>query len=70
MEMPDFQRYPWNLNLITNGEDIVVFLTRKVFSSDIFYMYSIISKKNVKVNFPKKKKLQINQLFKESKKNI
>ena len=34
MAMPDLQWYPRNHNLIKNVEDIVVFLTRKVFNSD------------------------------------
>ena len=31
--MPDLQRYPYHPNLVQNVEDIVVFLTRKVFIS-------------------------------------
>ena len=31
--MPDLQRYPCHPNLVQNVEDIVVFLTRKVFIS-------------------------------------
>ena len=38
LAMPDLQRYPWNLYLISNVEDIVVFLGLKVFISDNFYM--------------------------------
>ncbi len=33
MAMSGLQRYPWNLNLIKNVEDTVVFLTRKEFIS-------------------------------------
>ena len=36
MEMPDLQRYPWNLTLIKNVEDTIVFLTWKVFISVSF----------------------------------
>ena len=35
MTMPDSQRYPWNLYLIDNVEDIVVFLDLKCFVSGI-----------------------------------
>ena len=31
MAMSDLQRYPWNINLIKNVEDTVVFLTGKVY---------------------------------------
>ena len=38
--MPDLQWYPWNLYLINNGDDIVVFLGSKVFNSDISNIFS------------------------------
>ena len=34
--IPELQQYPWNLNLIKNVEDTIVFLTRKVFTSESF----------------------------------
>ena len=34
--MPDLQQYRWNLNLINNVEDILVFLGSKVFNLSIF----------------------------------
>ena len=37
MAMPDSQGYPWNLYLINNVEDILVFQTRKVLNSDNFF---------------------------------
>ena len=40
MEIPDLQRYPWNLDLIKNVEDNVIFLTRKVFISVNFSIVS------------------------------
>ena len=40
IEIPDLQRYPWNLDLIKNVEDNVVFLTRKVFISVNFSIVS------------------------------
>ena len=40
MEMPDSQRCPWNLYLISNVKDIVVFLGLKVFISDSSCMFS------------------------------
>ena len=36
MKTSDLQRYSWNLNLINNVGDIVVFLTRKMFISESF----------------------------------
>ena len=38
--MLDSKRYPLNLYLINNVEQIVVFLVLKVFDSDISYMFS------------------------------
>ena len=35
-KMPNLQLYPWNLYLFKNVEDTVVFLTQKVFNSEIF----------------------------------
>ena len=35
MAISDSQQYPWNLYLISNVEDIVVFLGVKVYNSDI-----------------------------------
>ena len=40
MELKNVQLYPWNLNLIENLEDEVVFLTINVFNSDIFFFVS------------------------------
>ena len=40
MTMSDLQQYPWNHNLIKNVEDIVVFLTGKVFISVSFFIAS------------------------------
>ena len=40
MTMPDFQWYPWNLNLIKNLEDNIVFFTQKVFNSENFSISS------------------------------
>ena len=37
MAMPFLQRYPWNLYLINNVEDIAVFLVLKVFSLVLIY---------------------------------
>ena len=39
-DMTDLQWYPWNLYLIHNVENIVVFLDLKVFISDNSYMFS------------------------------
>ena len=41
MAMPDFQLNPWNLNLIKDVEDIVVFLTRK----SVYFCEFLFSKK-------------------------
>ena len=41
--MPDLQRYPRNLNRIRSVDEIVVFLTRKVF---IFVSFSIAYSKH------------------------
>ena len=40
MAMLDLQRYPWNLNLIKNVEDVFVFMTRKMFISVSFCIAS------------------------------
>ena len=40
MVMSDLQQYPWNINLVNNVADIVVFLTRIVFISVIFSIAS------------------------------
>jgi len=36
--MPVLQQYPFNFNPISNVEDIDVFLTRKVFTSNHFFI--------------------------------
>ena len=36
--IPELQQYPWNLNLIKNVEDTIVFLIRKVFIYESFSM--------------------------------
>ena len=38
MSMPVLQQYPFNFNPISNVEDIDVFLTRKVFTSNHFFI--------------------------------
>ena len=40
MTQSDLQRYPWNLYLINNVEDIVIFLGLKVFNSDNSFMFT------------------------------
>ena len=49
MAMPDLQRYPGNLYLVTSLEDIVIFLGLKVLNSDNSYMFS--SSRNAQVTF-------------------
>ena len=64
MAMSDLQLYPWNITLINNGENIVVFLTEKVFISVSFSIASF-SQKNAlsqkklqkKINSMKKKNI-------------
>ena len=38
MAMPDFRRFSWNLILIKNVEDTVVYPTQKVFISGSFFI--------------------------------
>ena len=50
--MPNLQRYPWNLYLINDMEDIVVFLGLKLFNSDNINMFSC--SRNAQVTFIEK----------------
>ena len=50
MAMSDSQRYPRNLYLINDVEDIVVFLNVKVFISGNSVMFSCRRNKQVTVN--------------------
>ena len=57
MTMPDLQRYPTNLYLINNLEDIDIFLGLKMFNSDNFYMFSC--SRNAQVTLVEKPQLKI-----------
>ena len=63
MAMSDLQLYPWNITLINNGENIMVFLTEKVFISVSFSIASFSQK-----NALSQKKLQkkINSIKKKN----
>ena len=50
--MSNLQRYPWNLYLINNMEDIIVFLSLKLFNSDDINMFSC--SRNAQVTFIEK----------------
>ena len=39
MAIPDSQQYPWNLYLIYDVEDIIVFLVKKVWNSDNSWLF-------------------------------
>ena len=56
--LSDLKRYPWNFNLIKNVEDVVVFLTYKVFIT-----FPLINKKYpIVIFFSEKPQIQLNSL--------
>ena len=55
--MPDSHRYPVNLYLINNVEDIVAFIDFYVFNFDYSYMFSC--SRNVQVPFVEKPQLKL-----------
>ena len=55
MTIPDSQRYPWNINLINNVEDIVDFLGVKVSKSGNSSMFPAVEMRIAQVTFVKKK---------------
>ena len=57
MSMPDSQRYPGNLYMIKNVEDIVVSRSLKVFNSNNANMFSC--SRNAQVTFVENPKLKI-----------
>ena len=63
MTMPNFYRNCWNLNLIKNVEETVVFLTWKVFISLRFSIASF--NKKCAIYFAKKPQMKINSLRKQ-----
>ena len=62
MAMSNSQRYPEQIYLINNMEDIVVVLGLKVFDSN--KSYPISSSRNVQVTFVEKPHLKIISFFK------
>ena len=65
--MPDLQQYPWNLNLLKNEKDIVVFLTRNVF---IFWVSPLLLKIKKCASRFRKETATENKQFKENKNMI
>ena len=62
MAIPDSQRYPWNRYLINNMEDIVVFLSLKVFNFDnSVEMCKSLKLRNQKMVFNMINNLYLNQ---------
>ena len=56
MAMPDSQKYPWNLYLINNVDDIVVFLVFLFLNTGNSYMFS--GSRNVFVPLEEKPQLK------------
>ena len=64
MTMPDSQRYPWNINLINNVEDIVDFLGVKVSKSGNSSMFPAVEMRIAQVTFVKKNTIENNLFYK------